>query len=181
VKPLFPVILLAALSLAPGRGQGAESGVAAAWKRHDVQFVYMGFTTRYSCEGLRDKLRLLLRASGVRPDFKVTARSCDAGIGRVSAFPRVQIVFHSPEIPAPGSRDAGDPIVARWQKVAFSRSSPRGLEIGDCELVEQFRDRVLPALTTRTIASEINCIPHQLSGSSFRLSYEVLAGPANVD
>ncbi len=45
---------------------GAEgTEVAATWKRYELDFHYMGFTTRYSCEGLRDKVRQLLLHSGV--------------------------------------------------------------------------------------------------------------------
>jgi hypothetical protein len=94
----------------------------------------------------------------------------------MAEFPRVRVVFHVPEIPRAGNRVAGEPIAARWQKVDLHRHQPTDLEIGDCELIEQFRDRVLGAFTTRNVVSDINCIPHQLSGSSFRLEYEVLVG-----
>lgn len=168
---ILPVVAL--LTLAPIAGQAQ---VAAAWKRHEIEFTYMGFTTRYSCEGLRSKLRLLLQASGARPDFAVTTRSCASWPGEMAEFPRVQVVFHVPEIPRAGDRVAGEPTPARWQKVDLRRHQPTDLEIGDCELIEQFRDRVLGAFTTRNVVSDINCIPHQLAGSSFRLEYEVLVG-----
>jgi hypothetical protein len=177
-------LLLLSLGLvlvAPRPASAAQGEVAAAWKRHEIEFTYMGFTTQYSCEGLRDKMRLLLAASGTRADYKVTTRACIAEPGRVERFPRVRMVFFAPEIPAPGSRDAGEPTVARWKSVSIARRQPRDLEQGDCELVEQFRDRVLPALATRKLDSDINCIPHQLSGSSFRLRYEVLEGLPSPD
>jgi hypothetical protein len=164
------------LALAPARGHAVEPEVDAAWKRHEIEFTYMGFTTRYSCEGLRDKVRLLMSASGARPDFEVSTRSCASRPGQVADFPRVRVIFHAPEIPATGSRVAGDPTPARWRRVLLGRHQPQDLEAGDCELVEQFEDRVLNAFTTRNVASDINCIPHQLAGSSFRLEYEVLVG-----
>lgn len=173
--------LVSMLLLTPRPGQAAGAEVAAAWKRHDIEFVYMGFTTRYSCEGLRDKVRLLLQAGGARADFKVTTRSCAAGPGQVTEFPRVSIVFFAAEIPSVGSREAGDPTLARWREVSLSRRNPRDLEIGDCELIEQFRDRVLPRFTTRNLGGDINCVPHQLSGSSFKLEYEVLVGLQPAD
>jgi hypothetical protein len=168
---ILPVAAL--LTLAPVAGQAQ---VAATWKRHEIEFTYMGFTTRYSCEGLRSKLRLLLQASGARPDFAVNTRSCASGPGEMAEFPRVQVVFHVPEMPPAGNHVAGESTAARWKKVDLRRHQPTDLEIGDCELVEQFRDRVLAAFTTRNLVSEINCIPHQLAGSSFRLEYEVLVG-----
>jgi hypothetical protein len=181
VKSWSFMALVSMLLLTPRPGQAAGAEVAAAWKRHDIEFVYMGFTTRYSCEGLRDKVRLLLQAGGARADFKVTTRSCAAGPGQVTEFPRVSIVFFAAEIPSVGSREAGDPTLARWREVSLSRRNPRDLEIGDCELIEQFRDRVLPRFTTRNLGGDINCVPHQLSGSSFKLEYEVLVGLQPAD
>jgi len=163
-------LLLLARSVA-----GAE--VAAAWQRHEIEFTYMGFTTRYSCEGLRDKLRVLLKASGARPGFSVNRGACaTTGPGQVTEFPRVRLTFESAMIPSAGARGAGEPALARWTPVSLSRRQPRQLEDGDCELVEQFVDRVLPAFTTRSLQADIHCIPHQLSGSSFRLDFEVLEG-----
>jgi hypothetical protein len=169
------------LALASARGHAAEPEVGAAWKRHEIEFTYMGFTTRYSCEGLRDKVRLLMSASGARPGFDVSTRSCASRPGEVAEFPRVRIVFHAPEIPATGSRVAGDPAQARWRRVLLRGHQPRDLEAGDCELVEQFEDRVLSAFTTRNVVSDFNCIPHQLAGSSFRLEYDVLVGLPPAD
>ena len=164
------------MALASARGHAVEPEVGAAWKRHEIEFTYMGFTTRYSCEGLRDKVRSLMSAGGARPDFEVSTRSCASRPGQVADFPRVRIIFHAPEIPATGSRVAGDPTPARWRRVLLGGHRRQDLEAGDCELVEQFEDRVLNAFTTRNVASDINCIPHQLAGSSFRLEYDVLVG-----
>ena len=154
----------------------AQSGgeVAANWQRHEIEFTYMGFTTRYSCDGLRDKMRLLLRQVGARPGFTVTTRGCSDAPGRVTPFPRVRMVFFAPGLPEATDAEPGEIVAARWRPVSLTRSQPRNLELGDCELVEQFRDRVLPAFATRNLDSDIHCIPHQLSGSSFRLAFDVL-------
>ena len=169
------VLLICAASLQP-IAQANDMDVSAAWKRHEIEFVYMGFTTRYSCEGLRDKMKLLLRTVGARPGFEVATRSCAGPPGHVDSFPHVRMVFEAPEIPAAGRRDVGDPAVARWRPVALSRHQPRELESGDCELVEQFRGRVLTAFVTRRLEGDINCIPHQLAASTFNLRFEVLEG-----
>lgn len=174
------VLIIFAVSLPPV-AQANDANVSAAWKRHEIEFVYMGFTTRYSCEGLRDKMKLLLRTVGARPGFEVVTRSCAGPPGRVDPFPNVRIVFETPEIPAAGRHDVGDPTVARWRPVALSQHKPRDLETGDCELVEQFRGRVLTAFVTRQLEGDINCIPHQLSGSTFNLRFEVLEGLPAAD
>jgi hypothetical protein len=170
-----------ALGLAVTAPSAAGQEAAASWQRHEIDFAYMGFTTRYSCEGLREKMRLLLEASGARPDYEVRLGPCSTSPGRVTEFPRVRLVFHAAQAPVPGSHDAGEAVVARWRPVTFARHQPRRLEAGDCELVEQFRDRVLPAFTTRHLESDVNCIPHQLSGSSFLLTFEVLEGLPSAD
>lgn len=167
--------------LLPSAAPAEEVAVPAAWKRHEVEFLYMGFTTRYSCEGLRDKMTLLLRTTGARPGFKVTTGACGALPGRMDPFPRVRMVFEAPELPAAGSRDVGEPTIARWRPVTLTRRTPRNLENGDCELVEQFRDRVLTAFTTRRMQGDVRCIPHQLAGSSFNLRFEVLEGVPSPD
>jgi hypothetical protein len=54
--------------------------------------------------------------------------------------------------------------------------SPREVALGDCELVEQFRDKVLPLFTTRNVDSRMTCVPNQLSGSVINLRFEVFNG-----
>jgi hypothetical protein len=170
------------LLLLAGQAPAVQAGdLAATWQRHEIDFTYVGFTTRYSCEGLRDKLRVLLEASGAQPGFRITARSCGMRYGNVTKFPAVKLVFHTAALPSDGSAAAGEPTPARWQKVVLKRRQPRQLDPGDCELVEQFRDRILPAFTTRHVDADINCIPHQLSGSSFVLQFETLAGLPAAD
>ncbi len=40
------------------------------WQKHEYTFAYLGFTSTYSCDGLADKLKILLIASGARKDSK---------------------------------------------------------------------------------------------------------------
>lgn len=173
---VLPSVLVLAATALPQAAPAAEVAVPATWQRHEIEFVYMGFTTRYSCEGLRDKMKLLLRTLGARPGFEVEARACASVPGRVDAFPHVRMVFEAPQLPTAGQADVGEPVVARWRPVTLSRHKPRDLETGDCELVEQFRSRVLQAFTTRGLEGDINCIPHQLVGSTFSLRFDVLEG-----
>ncbi|MSQ92528.1 MAG: hypothetical protein EXR87_06315 [Gammaproteobacteria bacterium] len=154
---------------------------AAAWKKSEVDFFYMGFTTRYTCGGLKSKVKLLLNYVGVRPDMKIMERGCEYGYQKVADFPRLKIVFYAPAIPEPGSHDVGEPVLGLWKPVSIKRNAPRGLDGGDCELVEQFRDRVLSKLTTRNPAGDINCIPHQLIGNRIDLRFEVLVGAPTAD
>ncbi len=65
----------------------------AAWTRHEVDLQYMGFTTRYTCSGLKSKVKLLLKYMGVRDDVKILERGCEFGYQKVADFPRLKITF----------------------------------------------------------------------------------------
>ena len=177
MKTWLGVLIVVATGCQP-LAQASEAPVAAAWQRHEIEFVYMGFTTRYSCDGLRDKMKLLLRTLGARPGFEVATQACSSRPSRVDAFPHVRLVFEAPQVVQAGGGSAGEPTVARWRPVTLAQYKPRELEKGDCELVEQFRNRVLRAFVTRRLEGDINCIPHQLTGSRFDLHFDVLEGAA---
>ena len=171
--------LLAAMPAIADDSLPAEE--AAAWTMHEVDFTYMGFTTRYTCGGLKSKVKLLLKHLGVRDDVKIHERGCEVGYQRVAEFPRLKITFYAPTIPKKGDKDVGEPVLGVWKPVVIKRNSPKGLEMGDCELVELFRDRIMPMFLTRTMEGDINCIPHQLVGNRIDLRFEVLTGIQPVD
>ena len=61
----------------------------------------------------------------------------------------------------------------------FAALMPRVLEPGDCELVEEFRDLLLPMFAVRNIDSNLTCVPHQVSAGGLRLGFETfVAAPA---
>ena len=155
--------------------------VPAAWTRHEVDLQYMGFTTRYTCSGLRSKVRLLLKHMGVRDDVKILERGCEFGYQKVADFPRLKITFWAPTVPKLGDKDPGDPVLGVWKPVVIKRNSPKGLEMGDCELVEIFYDRIVPLFLTRDVEGGVNCIPHQLVGNRIDLRMDVLTGVQSVD
>ncbi len=176
------LLCLACLAATPALADDAlPNEVAAAWTLHEVDFQYMGFTTRYTCGGLKSKVKLLLKHMGVRDDVKILERGCEYGYQKVADFPRLKISFWAPTIPKAGERDPGDPVLGVWKPVVIKRDSPRGLEMGDCELVEIFQDRVLPKFVTRGEQGGVNCIPHQLVGNRIDLRFEVLTGVQSVD
>ena len=164
--------LAAAAFAADATTPSAEGG---AWVPHKYTFNFMGFTTTYSCEGLEDKLRLLLKMSGAGPtprDVKVVA-PCTAQIGRPDRLAFAYLTFNSLQPPA-------DTAPGQWRRVVLSPRHPNELDYGDCELVEEFRDRVLPMFATRNVKNNVTCVPHQDEGSNFYLSYDVFAPPPQV-
>src|SRR6202166_3213560 len=65
------------------------------WQKHEYSFQFMGFTTTYSCDGLADKLKTLLIASGARPDATARAGACASGFGRPDKFSRADLTFYT--------------------------------------------------------------------------------------
>jgi hypothetical protein len=150
---------------------GLEPGV---WQKHQYTFQFLGFTTTYSCDGLANKLKVLLIAAGARPDAKSIPGACSSGYGSPDKFARAYLTFYT-LAPANDGGNTSPPIHGLWRSVVLGDRSPRELALGDCELIEQFRDRVLPLFTTRNVENQTTCIPHQLSGSAIGLKFDVFA------
>lgn len=168
---LFPALLVSRSSAAE-ESSAQERGV---WQKHEYSFAYMGFTSKYSCDGLADKIKLLLIAAGARQDAKSRPGACAGGFGRPDRFARAELTFYTL---APSGADTptdGEPVAGVWRAVSFADRSPRELSTGDCELVEQFRNNVLPMFNTRNVDYRTSCVPHQISGSVIRLQFESFA------
>jgi hypothetical protein len=169
-------LLCGVLASSAAFADDASSHGAGVWQKHEYSFQFMGFTTTYSCDGLADKLKTLLIASGARPDATARAGACASGFGRPDKFARADLTFYTL---APAGSVASDskPVDGIWIPVTIARYRPRELGTGDCELVEQFRSNVLGMFTTRNVASHTTCVPHQLSGSNIDLKFESFAAP----
>jgi hypothetical protein len=149
-----------------------EQGV---WQKQEYSFQYLGFTTTYSCDGLASKLKVLLIAAGARADAKSTSSGCVRGYGSPDKFARANLKFYT-LVPGRNGEIANPLINGAWHSVVIADRSPREVAPGDCELIEQFRDKVLPMFTTRNIDNRMTCVPNQLSGSVINLKFEVFAG-----
>ena len=169
--------------------------VSAVWIERDVQLHYMGFTSYYSCDGLRDQVRRILKELGARPGFKVTARNC-VNLTGPEWMPAVRIVAAlpveaTPEVLAELASDASKrELVARVQgksateataqfparvrRVEFRSGGTSFLQDGDCELMEQMRNRVFGPLGVKVVEDSLRCVPRQVSIGSIRMTVEVL-------
>jgi hypothetical protein len=154
--------------------------VAAVWKEQRTDFFYMGRTARYSCEGLRDKVRAMLLDLGARRDLKILAIGCeDYDRVRVNSMaPSLHITFSAPALPDPSAKPLheGDLAAtdARFETFTITSDAFRNMGIGDCELVEEFTHQILPKLATRDVKRDITCVPYQRSGSRFLVKGEIL-------
>jgi hypothetical protein len=165
--------MLASSALRAAEASSHETGV---WQKHEYSFQFMGFTTTYSCDGLADKLKMLLIASGARSDATARAGACASGFGRPDKFARADLTFYT-LAPAGAANSDSKPVEGTWIPVAIGPHRPRDLAGGDCELVEQFRSNVLGMFSTRNVEVRTTCVPHQLSGSTIDLKFESFAAP----
>jgi hypothetical protein len=169
----FPALLMARTGLAADPSSAAQD--RGVWQKHEYSFAFMGFTTTYSCDGLADKIKLLLIAAGARRDAQSRPGACASGFGRPDKFARAYLTFYTLTPPRADTPAESKPVDATWRSVWFTDRSPRELNTGDCELIEQFRSNVLPMFTTRTIDNRTTCVPHQNSGSVISLKFESFA------
>ncbi|HTT04332.1 MAG TPA: hypothetical protein VMF64_03520 [Steroidobacteraceae bacterium] len=162
-----------ALALAGPVAVAQDGPVPATWQQHRKTFNYIGISPTYSCVGLQDALTYLLQHSGAKLNRPVTAYPCIGG-GGPSTLPSANLDFSTLQA-AQGGGGSGN-VDGVWRHVEFSmtRSNPQ-LHGSDCELVQEFKDNVLPMFTTRNVTSNLHCIPHQTIGNQFDLSFDVLA------
>lgn len=166
---------------APASGDTvAGTRVLAVWKEQHLHFFYLGRTSRYSCDGLHDKVRAMMLDLGARRDLKVAALGC-ADYGSVSprsGTPSLNIVF-SALVPAdPTAKPARDGDLAatdaRFEPFTIASDAFRNMSMGDCELVEEFARQILPKFVTRDLKKDITCVPYQQSGSRFLVKGQIL-------
>jgi hypothetical protein len=178
VPVVCAALMTGSIALAAGAADGAGAQQPGSWQPHKYEFHFMGFTSTYSCDGLADKLQLLLRAVGARPDATVIPL-CARGSGVPDKLAQASLKFSTLQLAdanapgAPASAPDGAPGV--WRHVELAPRHPFDLQAGDCELVEQFRDTLLPMFATRNVDNQVTCVPHQESGSNFSLSFDVFA------
>jgi hypothetical protein len=159
---------------APGWPADAGTGtpMPAVWKEQHLSFLYAGRTSRYSCDGLRDKVRAMLLDMGARRDLTVATLGC------TEPAPRLNIVYSTPA-PAdpklkplhPGDLAAVD---ARFETFVITNDVFRNMGMADCELVEEFARQILPRLVTRGLKLDITCGPARQRGGRFLVRGEIL-------
>lgn len=172
-KRVVPLAAAAAalLTLFPGGETLADTPAASepvqpsVWTAKELRFVYSGFTTTYSCDGLREKMRSVLLKLGARKDDLVVNESaCGAGPGRPTPFPTVDIKMHvlQPAPAPPPGANAPPAVAAHWRLVDLTKYRDPLRAAGNCELIEQIKQRILPLFTTRNVEFRSNCVPNQL-------------------
>ncbi|HUN26868.1 MAG TPA: hypothetical protein VMU67_11195 [Steroidobacteraceae bacterium] len=156
----------------------ATQTVSAQWVRKKIFFVYQGFTAHYSCEGLTSDVRHVLAELGARrSDLNVRELACTTALGVPNAFPGVEGTFSVLEpLSASGAPSSGAepvPVSAHWVKVRLKLGTFLNYG-GDCELIDQIKQKIIPLVTTRNVRFSEECFPHQLAPPGSQLEAEVL-------
>ena len=197
LSTLAPIAVVAETP-ATGDSANAAAPVMAVWVEQKIDFAYVGFTSHYSCDGLKSKVSSILKDIGARPDFKVTARACMNPRHGAEWTPILKIVAAmpqpaTPEVLAEVAKDASQrelaaraggkvspaaemaaQFPAQTRRVNI-RDTPAGLvQPGDCELVEQLRNKVFVPLGATIVASHMDCMPHRINNGIIVLSIDVL-------
>lgn len=176
--------MLGALLSAPASfaAPDATSAVSAVWTAKQVRFVYLGFTSKFSCDGLADRMRTVLLLLGARKDLQVNPSGCTSPYGRPDPFPGVMIKMNvlEPAGNTPGSATSGSapaaPVPAHWKMIDVNAALARDplWQAGQCELLEQIKQSVLPKFSTRNVQYQSTCVPNQLAIGGTQLRAEVL-------
>ena len=149
----------------------AGSETQAVWTPKEASFTYTGFTTKYSCEGLVSQVRSVLLSLGARREDLVVVGTGCLEPGRPVPFPGVKVRM---TVLTPASGTAGNAVAAQWKHVRVRLDTDPLAEAGQCELVEQIKQKLLPLFATREVEFKPNCVPHQLNPNGTRLSAQVL-------
>ncbi len=168
------------LSASAGAAEESAAGTSAApaataetavWTAKKFHFVYMGFTTKYSCDGLRDKVKEILLTLGARKNDLVVSPSGCSHLTGPEPFPGVNVKMSVLE---PAKDSTASTVPAHWKLVEVKSDADPLSRSAQCELVEQLKKSVLPQFSTRTVEFSSVCPPHQLTLSGATLKAEVL-------
>ncbi len=181
VVPVALTSFLCGACLAAEAGSPEDAAQPAVWTTKKLDFVFQGFTAKYSCDGLKDKVtRALLQLGSQKKDLKVREMGCVNGFGRPDPFPGVSIKMSVLQ-PASGSTDSSQPpVAAHWKPVKINLRDINDYpnDSGECELYEQIREKVVPLFSTRNVDLSGICVPHQESAAGPTLKLEVLQADA---
>jgi hypothetical protein len=177
--------------------QEATQPVKAVWQVQEIFLSYLGFTSFYSCDGMRDRVSDWMKQIGAQDRSVVSIAGCDRASGPART-PSVRILIATPVAATPEAiaANANDPkraaALAKLQKrvktplqdgtfdatrktvVLLSKETPMVGAAGDCELLENLRDQVLKKVDARVVKDNLGCSPHQGTVGNPQLEVEVL-------
>lgn len=177
-RPALAAALLFAMLAAHAQARSDDGEpVEAVWRVQTVQFEYRGESTSYSCGSLRRRVRAILIRMGAHEDTVVRAQACYdlSGLARLQINMATPVPATPENLKALSEHDSRDELIARlrgealkssadlvrfpaeWRRISLARDKTLKLEPGDCELVEQLRDEILPLMAVRVVKDNLRC------------------------
>ena len=172
--------------------------IDAVWVEQEAEFAYIGVTTFYSCNGIRDKVRQILRSVGAGRDSKVTVRGCIKQNGpEIQPYVKIRAALpqaatselltrletertshqSASRVQAAGSGadEAAATFPAQWTRVIFRQTHNSVVKDGDCELMEHLVKHVFVPMGLRVVeGSTLDCGLREVSVFSVDLKLDVL-------
>jgi hypothetical protein len=152
--------------------------IDAIWRQHRVNFEFHSFNVRYSCDGLQQKLGMILKAMGAHRDVAVEI-NCPGGslVGSANALVTLklpvaateenvraattysteqQLVARLRSVQLPSANDLPR-FTAQMRTVTLTRDRRLHLDSGDCDLLSGVRDQLLPQLGIAVTDAGFRC------------------------
>jgi hypothetical protein len=184
MKTFYQFISSALLALVWIDGNAAASEVTsdaeqpAVWQGHHAEFDYFGLTTRYTCDGLEQKVGQILVYLGARPDVRVNATGCPRGPNSVSRSAFVRADFSTLVAAANASAEA-QTVAADWTALTLTAQRPLFMGDGDCELIDRMRKVLKENFSWRgDVAYHADCPIQSTQLHDFEIRGEVLKAKA---
>jgi len=165
---------IATLVLAAGAASAAPEEQPAIWQPHHSQFDYFSITSRFTCDGLENKVRQILIYLGARSDVYVQATGCPEGPFSISRSAFVRIDFSTLGTPGAAS-DSADVSPASWTPLQLASQRPFFLGDGDCELIDQMKKLITDNFSWRgKVSYRTDCPINTTQFHDFQIQGEVL-------
>jgi hypothetical protein len=171
---LAAAVLAAGAAALANEPAGTDASEASVWQHHQSTFSYVGLTTRYTCDGLEDKVRALLLYFGARKDLKVEASGCPNPT-RPSTNAWVSVDFYSL---AAADSTATDTVPAHWSKIMVAPERPTWMGRGECEVIDQMKGLLTKNFSTRDLDYRTSCFPHEITIGDYSIKGEILKSAA---
>jgi hypothetical protein len=153
---VFTMPIEAAVSEQSSSAAPANEPAAAVWQAYDLNFHYFASGTYYNCSALETRLETMLRQLGAEKAVRATVTGCfgTADVGNMlSARIHVRMPTLAGDAPA-------ESFMATTKTIRLSSGRTGDSSGGDCELLEQVRDQILPTLKLKVVKDDLNCIPN---------------------
>jgi hypothetical protein len=149
------MLSVAAVPVQPASASEVSPPASAVWQPYELNFHYFAANTYYSCSGLENRLEGLLREMGADKDVRASVSGCfgPANLGNMLSA-RIRL-----RMPTASGDAVSESFLVSSKTVTLKSGRLGDVGSGDCELLEQVRDQILPALKLQLVKDDLRCVP----------------------